>query len=173
MTRSITLSALAFAGVAGCSSTPAIDVPEPLKPAASEELAMTVAARGVQIYECRARKDGAGYEWAFIAPDAELFDARSHSVGRHGAGPFWQANDGSRVVGAVKARADAPAASAIPWLLLTTKSTGSPGAFSGITSVQRINTAGGVAPAAECNAGLVGTAARVPYTADYRFFTVR
>jgi len=173
MTRSITWSALALAGVAGCSSTPAIDVPDALRPATSEQLAMTVAARGIQIYECRARKDGTGYEWAFVAPDAELFDTRSRSIGRHGAGPFWQANDGSRVVGALKARADAPVDSAIPWLLLTTKSTGSPGAFSGVTSIQRVNTAGGVAPAAECSAGLVGTAARVPYTADYRFFTVR
>ena len=77
------------------------------------------------------------------------------------------------MVGALKARADSPTDSAIPWLLLTTKSTGSPGVFSGVTSIQRVNTAGGVAPAAPCIAGLVGTAARVPYTADYRFYTVR
>jgi len=52
----------------------AVDVPEKLKPGAGESLAMIVAARGVQIYECRARKDQAGvYEWAFVAPEADLF----------------------------------------------------------------------------------------------------
>jgi len=61
---------------------------------------MIVAARGVQIYECRVRKDaGAGYEWAFVAPEAELFDAKGNAIGRHGAGPTWQATDGSRIVG--------------------------------------------------------------------------
>ena len=52
----------------------------------------------------------------------------------HGAGPHWLAPDGSRVEGTVKARADASSAWAIPWLLLTTKSTGSPGMFARVTS---------------------------------------
>jgi hypothetical protein len=166
-----TAYALAAASVvaAGCT-TPALQpVPETLR-TAGERPAMTVPARGVQIYECRARKDG-GFDWTFVAPDAELFDARARSIGRHGAGPFWQASDGSRIVGTLKAKADAPAPAAIPWLLLTTKSVGPAGAFSGVTSIQRINTAGGVAPSAPCTEGLQGTTARVPYTADYIFLT--
>ncbi len=81
--------------------------------------------------------------------------------------------DGSRIVGTVKARADAPAGGAIPWLLLTTKSSGPVGAFSDVTSIQRVNTVGGIAPTAPCTAQLIGTPARVSYTADYRFFTAR
>lgn len=172
MKNSILLAAFAVAAGA-CTSVPPVRVPATLQPAAGETLALTVPARGVQVYECRTRKDGAGFEWAFVAPDAELFDARSRPIGHHGAGPFWQSNDGSRVVGTLKARADAPAANAIPWLLLTTKSTGPAGAFSAVTSIQRVNTAGGVAPAAPCDAGLQGTTVRVPYTADYLFFTAR
>ena len=160
-------------GAAACTSTPTFVVPASLQPAADQQFAMTVPARGVQIYECRARKDGGGLEWAFVAPDAELFDGRSRTIGQHGAGPFWQAQDGSRVVGAVKSRADAPAAGAIPWLLLDVKSAGPAGAFSRATSIQRINTAGGVAPSEPCTDALKGTTARVPYTADYVFFTTR
>lgn len=170
MMRSIIPVALIAAGV-GCTTPAPVRVPEQLRPAGDEFIALTAPARGVQIYECRAAKDGAGFAWAFVAPEAELFDAKSRSIGHHGAGPTWQANDGSRVVATVQARADAPVAGAIPWLLLNAKSTGGAGAFSGVTSIQRINTVGGVAPTASCSAGLGGTTVRVPYTADYVFFT--
>jgi hypothetical protein len=167
------LNATTVATLAACTSTPALQVPEALTPGAEQVLAMTVPARGVQIYECRAKRDGSGFEWTFIAPEAELFDGSARPIGTHGAGPTWQSADGSRVVGAVKARADAPAAGAVPWLLLATKSTGPEGAFSRVTRIQRINTAGGAAPTAACTEALLGRAARVPYTADYLLFTPR
>lgn len=138
---------------------------------------MTVTATGVQIYECRATSDApradapTGHAWAFIAPEAELFDSKGEGVGRHGAGPYWQAGDGSRVVGKVKARADAPAANTIPWLLLTTEATGPQGAFSKVTSIQRIDTVGGAMPATACTRQAIGTLARIHYTAVYRLFS--
>jgi hypothetical protein len=159
------------AGLAACTSTP--PVPESLAPGADQALAMTLSARGVQVYACRARADGPGHAWSFVAPDAELLDAFARPVGTHGAGPFWQAADGSRVVGTVQARADAPVSGAIPWLLLATKSTGPDGTFSRVTAIQRVNTAGGAAPTAPCTEALLGRSVRVPYTADYRFFTPR
>jgi hypothetical protein len=42
-----------------------------------------------------------------------------------------------------------------------------------VTSIQRVNTVGGSAPANGCDAATVGQEARVHYTADYRFFTQR
>ena len=59
--------------VAACASLqkPAstVNVPDKLKPPANESLAMIVPAKGVQIYECRAKKDqAASYDWAFVAP---------------------------------------------------------------------------------------------------------
>ena len=82
--------------VAGCASAQAsrtaVQVPDQLKPGAHESLAMIASAKGVQIYECRARKDRPGdYEWAFVAPEADLFDARGNRIGRHYAGPHWEA----------------------------------------------------------------------------------
>jgi hypothetical protein len=164
--------------VAACASpkppTTMVKVPDKLQPGANESLTMIVPAKGVQIYECRARKDRVGeYEWAFVAPEAELFDTRGNRTGRHYAGPHWESADGSKVLGTVKERADAPVADAIPWLLLAAKSVGSEGSFSKVTSIQRVNTVGGVAPQAGCSQATVGAAARINYTADYYFFTAK
>lgn len=148
--------------LAGCTNS----VPESLKPPANESLKRVFSAKGVQIYECRDQK------WEFVAPEADLFDAHGNLVGRHYAGPHWEATgDGSRIVGTVRSRADAPAPGAIPWLLLSTRSVGGKGYFSDVTSVQRVWTHGGVAPAGTC-AG-VGAQARIPYTAAYYFFKGR
>jgi hypothetical protein len=159
---------------AGCT-TPAPmrpAVPDALRAGADEALAFDLHARGVQIYECRTKKDDTqATEWAFVAPEAELFDGKGARVGKHYAGPHWEALDGSKVVGSLKARANAPQATAIPWLLLATKSDGPDGLFARVTSIQRINTAGGVAPAAEsCTRDALGRVARVDYTADYTMF---
>lgn len=166
----ITLLAIAGAA-AGCASTD-VKVPDTLAPSANEAIAMVLPARGVQIYKCRSAKDG-GHEWGFVAPDAELFDAKGKLIGRHFAGPVWESLDGSRVKAAVKAKADAPDRRDIPWLLLAARDTGPAGAFSPVTSIQRVNTVGGSAPAEGCSAASVGKEARVHYTADYRFFTQR
>jgi hypothetical protein len=142
-------------------------VPDALKPAANEVLAFVVPAKGQQIYECRAGKTGA-LEWAFVGPEADLFDQGGKRIGRHYAGPHWEAADGSKVVGAVKQKSDAPAGN-IPWLLLEAKSVGGEGAFSKVTSIQRLATVGGVAPERPCTE--LGAKGRVSYTADYYFFT--
>ena len=151
---------VAIAALAGCASS--VSVPDSLKPAAGESLALVVPAQGDQIYECRAGK------WAFVAPEAELFNRAGKKIGRHYAGPHWESLDGSRIVGAVKARADAPRAGDIPWLLLSAKSVGAEGAFSKVTSIQRVTTMGGSAPIEPCSQD--GRRVRVPYTADYYFY---
>lgn len=154
---------VAIAALAGCASS--VSVPDSLKPAAGESLALVVPAQGDQIYECRAGK------WAFVAPEAQLFNRAGRKIGRHYAGPHWESLDGSRIVGAVKARADAPRAGDIPWLLLSAKSVGAEGAFSKVTSIQRVTTMGGSAPIEPCSQD--GRRVRVPYTADYYFFTAK
>ena len=73
----------------------------------------------------------------------------------------------------VKERADASEANAIPWLLLTARSVGTDGALSKVTSVQRVNTTGGVAPTSGCSTATLGTQARVDYSADYYFFSAK
>jgi len=166
--------ALLAAGCAAPQQKSGLAVPETLKPGATESLAIVAPAKGVQIYECRSSKHPAGsYEWAFVAPEADLMDANGKKIGRHYAGPVWESADGSKVQGAVQARADAPAANAIPWLLLAAKSVGPEGSFSKVTRIQRLNTSGGIAPKTGCSQAAVGTAARVSYSADYYFFSAR
>lgn len=120
-----------------------------------------ISARGVQIYECRADA------WQFVAPQATLFDASGKQIGSHDAGPHWQAVDGSRVRGAVQAKADATQPGAIPWLLLSASSVGANGRFAAVTAIQRVNTQGGAAPQRACSTAEVGQLEKVPYTADY------
>jgi hypothetical protein len=45
-----------------------------------------------------------------------------------------------------------------------------PGPFSGVTYIQRVNTMGGVAPSAPCDASTMGSKQTVSYSADYVFY---
>ena len=148
-------------------------VPDNLRVPATQTLALAAHAVGVQIYDCKPSKDDpARFEWAFRAPEADLFDAGGNRIGKHYAGPTWESNDGSKVVGEVKAKDDGPDASAIPWLLLTAKSTSGEGFLAHTLSVQRVHTVGGKAPPGGCGPAQAARAreARVPYSAMYYFF---
>lgn len=162
------IGALAATQVAQSPATSA--VPQALAPKAGQ-LLESLAARGAQIYECRADAAApAGAKWVFVAPKADLFDRTGKSIGKHYGGPYWEAADGSKIVGALEAKADAPQADAIPWLLLSARSAGASGRFAQVTSVQRVNTVGGSVPARACDAAAVGQTEPVPYSADYLFY---
>src|ERR1700727_2934622 len=65
-------------------------VPDAVKVSPNEKLLFTAKAQGVQIYRCQAKKDDpTQYEWVFVAPEADLFDAQGKKIGRHYAGPTW------------------------------------------------------------------------------------
>jgi len=138
----------------------------PITPPASERALMTLAAHGVQIYECHVAPDAAP-AWRFVAPDADLFDNTGRRVGHHSAGPTWQHEDGSGFVGTVRARMDSPHAGAIPWLLLSARPQGPDGTFARVSSVQRVNTVGGQAPGEGCGNATLGKRAHMAYRADY------
>jgi hypothetical protein len=146
-------------------------VPAALTPAADQNLAWVFDASGVQIYACRAA--GAGYAWTFVAPRADLFNEGGQIVGKHYAGPTWEANDGSTIVGAKVAAATVDT-TAIPWLLLDAVSHNSvDGRFSDVSSVQRLETVGGIAPASGCDAAHVGAVSEVPYSARYAMYKTK
>ena len=167
---------VATAVACGCASSPAViapEVPQALRPPAGQTAIVEALASGMQIYECAAKADQpSAFEWTFRAPEAALVDRAGRSIGKHYAGPTWESLDGSTVVGEVIARDPGPDKSAIPWLLLTAKSTGGSGVFSRTRSIQRLQTTGGIAPAQGCTSGNAGQVARVPYTATYYFYRV-
>jgi hypothetical protein len=138
------------------SACPTIAVPP------GSKLVSRVYASGAQIYRWT------GTSWSFVAPDAVLTsDAGGRGVvGTHYAGPTWESNSGGTVVGSVLERCT-PDASAVPWLLLSAVADG-PGIFHRVKFIQRVNTTGGLAPAA--SGSVVGQEARVPYTTEYLFY---
>jgi hypothetical protein len=169
-----TTSFLAFLSGFASADLGAADVPENLKVPATQTLAVSVQARGVQIYECRVNEaDPARFEWIFKAPEAELFDKVGKRIGKHYAGPTWEADDGSKAVAAAKERYDGPDVNAIPWLLLSVTSAEGNGIFGKTQSVQRLKTAGGKAPADGCDQAQLGKVARVNYRAVYDFYAAR
>jgi hypothetical protein len=142
-----------------------------LKVPEGQVLTLVVQATGVQIYECRAAKDNAArFEWVLKGPEADLFDSDGAKLGIHYLGPTWEANDGSKVVGEVKARDNGPDPNAIPWLLLAAKANSGNGVFSRTLSILRVQTEGGTAPAEACSSARAGQESRVSYKATYRFY---
>jgi hypothetical protein len=158
--RSLLLSVpavLAFAGAASAQVPAAIAAP-------GESVVATIHAEGAQVYECKAGADGK-LAWAFREPIATLvLDGKT--VGRHYAGPNWEHADGSAVVGKAVANTPGKSAGDIPWLKLEVTAQRGSGALSGVTTVQRINTVGGVHSGACDKAGALHS---VPYAADYVF----
>jgi len=149
-------------------------VPENLRTPATEVLSLAAEATGVQIYECNASKDEpTRFEWIFKAPEADLFDKAGNKIGKHYAGPTWELNDGSKVVGEVKARDNGPDPTAIPWLLMSAKSTSGTGVFSQVKSIQRLRTVGGRAPTEACSKAQAGKVTGVAYKATYHFYVAK
>jgi hypothetical protein len=80
---------------------------------------MIVPAKGVQIYECRAKKaQASAHEWTFVGP-RPICLIQTKSICRHYAGPHWESTDGIKIAGTVKK------SETISWLLVVTKSVGS------------------------------------------------
>lgn len=159
------ISIILFTQINGAGS-PTPDLPlgcEELNVSAKHKLARQVYAIGVQVY----RWDGTA--WRFVAPEANLYADAGYrgKVGFHYGGPTWESNSGSYVVGR-RVAGCSPDPTAIPWLLLETVSADGTGIFGKATHIQRVNTAGGLAPTLP---GLVvGEEKRIPYTTEYYFY---
>jgi len=120
-----------------------------------------------------------------FGPQATLFDEHDEQIITHFLSPnpvengrprvTWQdSRDTSEVWGMAIASVSVEPG-AIPWLLVEVVGAqdGPTGGdeLSDTTFVQRLNTAGGVAPSAGCTQSTdVGSTALVPYSADYFFY---
>lgn len=165
--RFVSATVLAVASAILCSSIAAQQVPQQLQPPAGERVLLQVHAKGDQIYTCKGV--GTQFDWTLKAPDARLFAKDGKPFGKHFAGPSWEANDGSRVIGKAVANAS-PDPDSIPWLLVDITTHDGSGVLSPATYIQRLNTKGGKMPASGCDASHVGQEVRVPYSADYIFY---
>ena len=136
---------------------------------------VTLHAEGAQIYQCKPDSDGKSASqvgvltWQFREPIATLI-LDGKSVGRHYAGPNWDYIDGSGVKGKVAASAPGATPNDISWLKLDVADHRGEGVLSNATTVQRINTRGGVVQGSCENEADYRD---VPYSADYVFLRKR
>jgi len=145
------------------------DVPEAIQVPAGEEVVLYAHATGSQIYTCQAAADGK-FSWTLKAPEAELHDRKDKVIGQHSAGPSWKLKDGSEVTGKAGARVDALDPGSIPWLLVKVVGHSGNGQLASVTSIQRVHTHGGQAPATGCDEAHKGDETKSSYTADYYFY---
>ncbi|WP_246702560.1 DUF3455 domain-containing protein [Starkeya sp. ORNL1] len=166
-TPSLAAFVVALLAPLSAASTASAQVPQQVPDAIAaptETLIATAHAEGAQIYDCKADAGGQ-LVWQFREPIATLL-IDGKTVGRHYAGPTWEMLDGSAVVGKQAARAPGATPEDIPWLKLDVASSRGTGRLSGVTTVQRLNTKGGVA-VGQCDTA--GALRSVPYSADYTF----
>ncbi|QSA95629.1 DUF3455 domain-containing protein [Methylococcus sp. EFPC2] len=192
---------LAFAAiVAGTVSLPQSVHADPITPPpvptdiqveAGHKAFFKAHAFGTQNYVCLPSESG--FAWSFFSPQATLFGHGDQQVITHFLSPnlnpdpsenvtprvTWRHSRDSSTVWArgFKSSDDAAfvAPGAIPWLLV--KRAGSQDGPTGghkltpTSFIQRLNTAGGVAPETGCSEPAdVGKKALVPYEADYFFY---
>jgi len=155
----------AFAGVAGAAAP---QIPQPLRPPADQVLAFELRADGVQVYECAA--DRGTYAWRYRAPIATLADAQGRSVGRQHESEAWEANDGSRIAGEMRAQVSAGNPASMPQRMWTTASTSGSGMLAPVRTVVALDSDGGEVPMQLCDASHAGDVANVPYSAGYFFY---
>ena len=148
-----------------------LDVPDILKVPEGSLLLLQALGEGVQIYDCKpSTTDPAKGAWTFREPKATLYDDAGNIVGTHfkgPAGPTWQTNDGSTVVGTIVQNVPTDP-SAIPSLLLAAISHDGCGLLSRVLFIQRVDTVGGKPPDG-CDLSK-DTELPVDYMAVYRFY---
>jgi hypothetical protein len=172
--RSLLLAAVVAAALpaAAAISEPANIAPL-LRAPANEAPAFVLNGNGVYIYQCRQSLLGANvFEWAFVVPDATLYEG-SRSTARHATvGLFESLSDRSSLSGVVRT-SQAAGVQNLPWVLMRAQPLAETGMFAGVTSIQRVNTVGGAAPTGGCGPDNIGEEARVAYQADYYFYRAR
>jgi hypothetical protein len=145
------------------------DVPDAIQVPTGEEVVLYAHATGSQIYTCQAAADGK-FSWTLKAPEAELHDRKDKVIGQHSAGPSWKLKDGSEVTGKAAAKVDALDSGSIPWLLVKVVSHSGNGQLTSVTTIQRVHTHGGQAPAEGCDEAHKSAENKSSYTADYYFY---
>jgi hypothetical protein len=172
--RSLLLTVVVAAALpaAAALSEPANIAPL-LRAPANEAPAFVLNGNGVYIYQCRqSLLNPNAYEWAFVVPDATLYEG-SRSTARHATvGLFESLSDRSSLSGVVRT-SQAAGVQNLPWVLMRAQPLAETGMFAGVTSVQRVNTVGGAAPTGGCGPDNIGDEARVAYQADYYFYRAR
>jgi hypothetical protein len=185
---------LALAACATTSRTPPPTANESLPPdlraGQNEVLQEVMTTHGDETYVCRRIKsdlpavgaalqpgmarDDTQLRWDPLGSEALLVDASGQSVGTVAPGRYFLAYDGSYVIGKVAAESQV-GANALTWVRYTARFVAArrpgEGRLADISSIQRIDTSGGLPPLPTCE--LEGAHLLVPYGATYMFYRAK
>jgi hypothetical protein len=167
----------ALLGFAALPALSAVPVPSGLASrllaGPDEEPVFMLSARGTNLFQCKARvEDPNTHAWYFVAPEAILYEGTRPAGTHRAVGQFESDSDRTSVFGMLRATQHGGADN-LPWAAMRAAPTGDSGMFGGVTTIQRVNTAGGVAPAEGCTAANAGNETRVNFSADYYFYKRR
>jgi hypothetical protein len=145
-------------------------LPVSLRATPQEILQDVLTAVGDTTYSCR--RNGDQLSWVGTGSEATLVDVARQSVGTVAPGRYFTAYDGSYLIGRVTGE-ETVTASALPWQRLAARFNAGAerqgeGRFAKTTSVQRVQTTGGLPPVPACDQE--GMSLFVPYTATYLFY---
>jgi hypothetical protein len=146
-------------------------LPAAVQVPARHRITLETTAAGTIVYSCNAKANAPGqYEWVFVGPSAPLKLRSGQTIGTYYGPPAtWAHNDGSVLTGVQLAVAPNNANS-IPLQLVKANPKAQAGVFAETTYIQRVNTAGGIAPKLSCGMGNMGEKQTVEYSADYIFW---
>jgi hypothetical protein len=180
---------LAFAHAAHAQVVTPPPVPTEIEVAPPDQAFLIGHGVGTQNYECQPVNSVGRVGWVLFTPQATLFGDASEQLTTHFFSPnpdegnivrvTWQdSRDTSSVWGVLIASsmdANFVRADAVPWLKIekSGEQAGPTGGetLSKATFIQRVNTAGGLAPSTGCDRPTdVGKRAFIPYSADYIFY---
>lgn len=171
-------------------------LPVPLRASQDEVLQEVMTTHGDETYICRRtplaadapsvaravasptssglRSDPTQLLWAPFGSEATLVDASGESVGTVAPGHYFLSYDGSYVKATTTAESQV-GANVLTWARYTASYDAGPrpgtGRFSNVSSIQRIDTSGGLPPQAGCE--LEGSRLLVPYGATYMFYRAK
>ena len=161
------LLAVGFVATLGSSLALAANVPAntPAKfDVTNRQVILTAHAEGAQIYQCMTTSEGT-LAWSLREPIATLLPGH-RTIGRHYAGPTWELDDGSAVVGKLLAKAPGVRPTDVAWLKLDVVKRRGSGLLSSANLVLRLNTRGGVL---QGSCSQLAELRAVAYSADYLF----
>ncbi|MEM5453678.1 DUF3455 domain-containing protein [Paraburkholderia phytofirmans] len=188
------LAACCALALAACATPPMppptsdASLPTELRAGQHEVLQEVMTTHGDETYVCRRIKaatqpgmalpgvarDGTQLLWDPLGSEAILVDSNGQSAGTVAPGRYFLSYDGSYVIGKVAAESQV-GANALTWVRYTARFVAAPrpgeGRFADISSIQRIDTSGGLPPQPDCE--VEGAHLLVPYGATYMFYRAK
>jgi hypothetical protein len=145
-------------------------IPSRISLRANKKLLFKTMAIGVKIYRyCQGEKSQRP-SWTLVTQEATVLDAKGKKIGRHFDGATWKFDDGAIVVGKMPPKSDEKGIGKPYWLIFdVTEAIGA--RVKDVRYVKSIETTSGLPPVEGYKDDKIGDEQRVPYRAEYWFYT--